>query len=58
MEDMTIDKHNDTAHTCNISYKTPEVVEEGELNIETWNLFLEIQFERKNHCYDLMVGDS
>ena len=59
MEDMTFDKHKDTAYTCNISYKiTPEVAEEGDPDMDTWNLYLEIQFKKKNQCANLMVGDS
>ena len=59
MEDVTFDKHKDTAYTCNISYKiTTEVAEEGDPDMDTWNLYLKIHFERKNQCYDLMVGDS
>ena len=59
MEDVTFDKHKDTAYTCNISYKiTPEVVEEGDPDMDTWNLYSEIQVKKKNQCYNLMVGDS
>ena len=59
MEDVTFDKHKDTAYTWNISYKiTPEVVEEGDTDMDTWNLYLQIQFKKKYQCYDLMVEDS
>ena len=43
----------------NISYMiTPEVVEEGDPDMDIWNLYLEIQFKKRNQCYNLMVGDS
>ena len=43
----------------NILYKiTPEVVEEGDPDIDTMNFYSEIQFKKKNQCYDLMVGDK
>ena len=58
MEDVTFDKHKDTAYTCNISYKiTLEVAEEGNPDMDMWNLYSEIQFKKKNQCYDLMVRD-
>ena len=59
MEDVTFDKHKETAYTWNISYKiTPEVAEEGDTDMDTWNPYSEIQFKKKYQCYDLMVGDS
>ena len=59
MEAVTFDKHKDTAYPCNISYKiTPEVAEEGDTDMDTWNLYSEIQFKKKNQCYNLMVWDS
>ena len=59
MEGVTFDKHKDTAYTWNISYKINlEVAEEGDPDMDTWNPYLEIHFERKNQCNDLMIGDS
>ena len=52
MEDVTFDKHKDTAYTCNISYKiTREVAEEGDPDMDMWKLYSEIQFKKRNRCY-------